>query len=39
MGLGRAPYAMTYRNMDYFVWVMEFDNGDFDEIDALGNLG
>jgi hypothetical protein len=32
---GRVPKAMTYRFMDYWVWVMEFENGDYEEIDAL----
>ena len=31
----RTPKEMTYRFMDYWVWVMEFENGDYEEIDAL----
>ena len=31
----RAPKDMTYKFMDYWVWVMEFDNEDFEEIDGL----
>ena len=26
---------MTYKFIDYWVWVMEFTNGDFEEIDSL----
>lgn len=31
----RTPKEMTYRFMDYWVWVMEYTNGDYDEIDGL----
>jgi hypothetical protein len=31
----RTPKEMTYRHMDYWVWVMEFTNGDYEEKDAL----
>jgi hypothetical protein len=34
---GRAPKNRSYRFMDYWCWVMEFANGEFDEIDALEN--
>lgn len=31
----RLPKEMTYRFMDYWVWVMEYTNGDYEEIDGL----
>lgn len=31
----RSPKEMTYRFMDYWVWVMEYENGDYEEIDGL----
>lgn len=31
----RTPKEMTYRFMDWWVWVMEFQNGDYEEIDGL----
>lgn len=31
----RTPKEMTYRFMDYWVWVMQFENGEYEEIDAL----
>lgn len=31
----RTPRRMCYVFMDYWVWLMEFTNGDFEEIDAL----
>jgi hypothetical protein len=27
----RRPKEMTYRFMDYWVWVMEFENGEYEE--------
>lgn len=33
--LRRNPKEMTYKFMDYWVWVMEFENGDYEEIDGL----
>lgn len=31
----RTPKEMTFKFMDYWVWVMEYENGDYDEIDAI----
>lgn len=31
----RSPKEMTYRFMDYWVWVMQYTNGDYEEIDGL----
>jgi hypothetical protein len=31
----RTPKGMTFRFMDYWVWVMEFENGDYEEIDVI----
>jgi hypothetical protein len=31
----RTPKAMWRTHMDYWVWVMEFENGDYEEIDAM----
>lgn len=31
----RVPKEMTYKFMDYWVWVMEFTDGDYEEIDGL----
>lgn len=31
----RKIKSMWYAFMDYWVWVAEFDDGDFDEIDGL----
>lgn len=31
----RTPKEMTYKFMDYWVWVMEYTNGDYEEIDGI----
>ncbi len=32
---GRTPKELTYKYMDWWVWVMEFTNGEYDEIDGV----
>lgn len=31
----RTPKEMTYRFMDYWCWVMEYTNGDYEEVETL----
>lgn len=31
----RTPMNMSYRFMDYWVWVMQYTDGSYDEIDGL----